>query len=75
MGMAVGCTLMAVFVAWDLWQTLARRAARAALPGHGVTRCWPDCTLFGVVLSSPSALAGVPLMFALLITTVGMIMV
>ena len=23
MGMAVGCSLMSVFVAWDLWQILA----------------------------------------------------
>jgi hypothetical protein len=32
MGMAVGCSLMAVFVAWDLWQILRGVRARRTLP-------------------------------------------
>jgi len=34
MGMAVGCTAMAVFVAWDLWQTLAGVPREQRYPTH-----------------------------------------
>ena len=69
LALPVGAASMAVFVAWDLVadrpRPLPRGALRRSVMPDPVPRRSPS--------SSPSRCAGVPLMFALLATTVGVI--